>query len=265
MPVILVIIVVAAWIVILGPSLMRRRSQAGGGITSMSHFHRTLRTLEHAGPEPIVTPAYRLRAAGDAGAARAGGGFSEIQAVPVLTVVGADRLPRPALAFLGEPPAGQDVSQIRPAPSRRSSTERARTDDFGPDDFDDDDFQRGDSAMERLNRLGRPSEAYARSQVRRRRRDTLGVLAIAFVGTLLIGFVPGASAAWIVSMIAGAALAGYVALLVHLRRNAEDTVEKLRYLQPGSVTAGYPAGAARVPMYMSGRYAHPSNQAAAAH
>jgi hypothetical protein len=112
---------------------------------------------------------------------------------------------------------------------------------------------------------GRASDAFARSQVRRRRRDTLGVLAVTFVGTLLIGLVPGASAAWIVSIIAGVSMAAYVALLVHLRRNAEDTAEKLRYLQPGSVTAGYPVGGQRVPVYMSGRYAHPSNQAAAVH
>ena len=58
---ILVIIIAAAWIVILAPSLMKRRSQSVGEIGSISHFHRQLRVLEHSGPQPIVTPAYRLR------------------------------------------------------------------------------------------------------------------------------------------------------------------------------------------------------------
>ena len=37
---ILVIIIAAAWIVILAPSLMKRRSQSVGEIGSISHFHR---------------------------------------------------------------------------------------------------------------------------------------------------------------------------------------------------------------------------------
>ena len=43
-------------------------------------------------------------------------------------------------------------------------------------------------------------------------------MAAVFVGTLAIGFVPGASAVWILTALSGAALAAYVALLVHLRR-----------------------------------------------
>ena len=52
MPVILVIIIVAAWIVILGPNLIRRRSNSGNGTTSISHFHRQLQILEHSRPRP---------------------------------------------------------------------------------------------------------------------------------------------------------------------------------------------------------------------
>src|SRR5665811_1335813 len=104
MPVILVIIIVTAWIVILGPNLMKRRSRAAGGINSISHFHRALRILEHSAPEPIVPPAYRLGSVGGTGGPPRTAGYPEVSAVPVLSVVGADKLRRPALAFLGEDP-----------------------------------------------------------------------------------------------------------------------------------------------------------------
>ena len=70
---ILVIIIAAAWIVILTPSLMKRRSQAVGEIGSISHFHRQLRVLEHSGPQPIVAPAYRLRSVDGSGDGEANG------------------------------------------------------------------------------------------------------------------------------------------------------------------------------------------------
>src|SRR5271155_4536252 len=108
MPMILVIIIAAAWIVILTPSLMKRRSQAVGEIGSISHFHRQLRVLEHSGPQPIVAPAYRLRSVDGGGAGTPmGPGYPDVAAVPVLTVVGAGQLPRPALAFLGEDPGDE--------------------------------------------------------------------------------------------------------------------------------------------------------------
>ena len=107
--------------------------------------------------------------------------------------------------------------------------------------------------------------AEARFRVRKRRRDALVVMVAVFVGTLahrlrarsLAGVGPHRSV--------GVALAGYVALLVHLRRQAEERERKLHYLRPeGSVGWESGSGAhARVPM--SGRYAHPSNPAFAAH
>ena len=63
---ILVIIMVVAWMVILGPSILRRRSREGG-VNSISHFHRQLRVLEQSAPEPIVAPAYRLYAVDGSG------------------------------------------------------------------------------------------------------------------------------------------------------------------------------------------------------
>ena len=68
--------------------------------------------------------------------------------------------------------------------------------------------------------------------------------------------------------VAGAA-SSWLWLLVHLRQLAEERERKLHYLSPvsrGSLPSAVPGAlGAGVPVYMSGRYAHPSNQAAVAH
>jgi hypothetical protein len=258
--VILVIIIVVAWIVILGPNVMKRRSATVKG--SISHFHRALRTLEHAAPEPIVTPAYRLRmvGAGGAGGARQGAGGArqgvargaehpDVPAMPVLTAVGADQLPRPALAFLGDPLQGA----IRHDGAGATTGVAVPAWAPSPPAIDD----------EWPDARGGGNDAYARRLACRRRRDTLGILAVVLVSTLMIGFVPGAGAAWVVSVVSGAALVAYVGMLVRLRRMADQREQKLRYLRPGTAPT-HPGGAVRLPVYMSGRYAHPSNQAAVA-
>jgi len=249
---ILVIIIAAAWIVILTPSLMKRRSQAVGEIGSISHFHRQLRVLEHSGPQPIVAPAYRLRSVNGSGEVTAQGpGYPEVAAVPVLSVVGAGQLPRPALAFLGEEPADDQDGRIDP---RRTGPLGAGQDERWP--------APGVAGPE-MGMPPRPSPADTRFLVRKRRRDTLAVTTGIFGATLVIGFVPGASAAWVLTALSGIAVAAYVALLVHLRRMAEERERKLHYLRPeGSPEPG--SGARRAPLAMSGRYAHPSNQAVAA-
>ncbi|MGH9080265.1 MAG: hypothetical protein ACRDYE_09385, partial [Acidimicrobiales bacterium] len=227
MPVILVIIIAVAWIAILAPNMMKRRTRLGDGISSISHFHQQLRVLEHSAPEPIVAPAYRLRTVdGDAtGTARPD--HADEVAAPVLTVVGADQLPRPALAFLGRdgdepaPPASPP-----PAPALRV-------------------------------------DGSARHVVRRRRRDTLSVLSAVFVTTLLIGFLPGARPAWVVGALTGAALVAYVALLVRLRRLADERGRKLHYLRDEGLASmvGRGMGGGTV---LAGRLAHPSHQVWAA-
>ena len=242
MPVILVIIIMVAWVVILGPNLLKRRSRTVGGINSISHFHRQLRVLEHSGPQPLVTPAYRLRAVDGAkplGSPDAGG---DVRVIPKLAVVGADQLPRPALAFLGEPvegsaSVGTDMFTPQGAGGRPSETEDGR------------------APVEAANRA---ADGYARS-LARRRRDTLAVLGLVFVGTLMIGFVPGAAVAWVLTLVSGLALAAYVALLVRMRQVAEERDRKLRYLRP-PVDPGQDE-----PFGISGRYAHPSYQMAVAH
>ncbi len=239
---VLVIIVGVAWIIILVPSVMKRRSRAVGEIGSISHFHQQLRVLEQSAPQPIVTPAYRLRAvdgSGDATVVPHGP-----HQVPVLTVVGADQLPRPALAFLGNPPAsadGEEASEFMTVPASPEATPAS--------------WPMVGAGSEPAVTSTRTGDTHQRHLVRRRRRDTLVVLFGVFIVTLLIGFIPRASTAWAVTALSGLALVAYVAFLVHLRRMAEEREQKLHYLNPDGIV--------RAPVAVSGRYAHPSNQAAA--
>jgi hypothetical protein len=229
--------------------LLRRRARSGDGVNSISHFHRQLRVLEHSAPQPIVAPAYRLRAvAGSAGAgARSAADGPEV--APVLTVVGANDLPKPALAFLGEDPepaalptAGRPGSPASP----RSGAAPSRP---GP--------WAGGSR--------RPEASLSRRRACRRRRDTLAVLSLTVVLSALIGLVPGAHLVWAVAAVAGVALVGYVALLVHLRRVAEEREHTLAYLRPATSGADLPPGMAEPSAHIGGRYAHPAYQAAAGH
>jgi hypothetical protein len=205
----LVIVIALAWLVILIPGFLRRRSASDESV-SISHFHRQLRVLEHSAPPPIVAPAYRLRVDEDG----ADGPVSVQPAEPpALTVVGARDLPRPALAFLGEDPGRRDHPGWEVG---------SRTVPSGPE------------AADRL----RP-DAGARRLARQRRRDTLAVLILGFVASLMIGFVPGARVAWAAAGVFGVALAAYLGLLVQLRRRAEERERKLHYLPaaPHAATA----------------------------
>jgi len=250
MPVVLAIIILLAWVVILGPSLMKRRSRLSDGVHSISHFHQQLKVLEHSAPEPIVAPAYRLRSVDGAGGPAIH--YPGAESPPVLTVVGAKQLPRAALAFLGE---------SEPEPERAVAAPRPPAGGVRVDDVEDlsDWMPRQDRAQ--YAGPPRTPDPYAR-QVTRRRRDTLAVLCALFLVSLAIGFLPGATSAWIVTALAGTAMAVYVTLLVRLRQQAEERERKLRYLSPRvdrDVRAGIPTDA------VAGRYAHPSAGRAVAH
>jgi hypothetical protein len=235
---ILVIIILVAWLVILGPNLLKRRSRTVGAVSSISHFHRQLRVLEHSAPQPLVTPAFRLRTVDGSDVVGEGADGRPAPVAPKLSVVGADQLPRPALAFLGEDPVASGAGpEGTPDPVRPGVAESTP----------------------------RPPEASARAAARRRRRDTLGVLTLVFALTLLIGCIPGAAVAWIASLVSGVALTAYVAMLVRMRQMAEERERKLHYLRPPApVGEEAPYGDLGLPVRISGRYAHPSNQAVAA-
>ena len=255
MPVVVVIIIVAAWAVLLGPSLVKRRAR-GGGDQSITHFHYQLRVLEQRAPEPIVSPAYRLRSVDDSGAPTTIN-YPDTGKPPVLTVVGAKELPRPALAFLGEPEA--EVHD--PTPFDRAQIGPATDADYGDYDQYGYDPAPATTAVPAATMAPRGPDAYTRGQARRRRRDTLSVLGAVFVVTLLAAVVTGSSFVWAIVALDAVALGAYVALLVHLRRMAVEREMKLHYLDP---LAARPARPGTQRTYMSGRYAHPSNQQAAA-
>ncbi len=277
---VLVIIILVAWAVILGPSLLKRRAR--GGDHSITHFQHQLRILEHSTPEPLVAPAYRLRTVDERGTPTAIT-YPDCSTPPKLTVVGAKELPRPALAFLGEPapePVEAPMAQVPVIEAPRGPQDRTvlHGDDVGyldervelavapgrprpprsewtgfappPVEFDDDDDDHR-------------AESFARQQARRRRRDTLAVLAAVFLTTLVFGAVTGASALWALCALDAVALAAYVAVLVHLQRLAVERERKLHYIDGRDRARGPRAGG--LPTQVSGRYAHPSNQQAVAH
>jgi hypothetical protein len=77
----------------------------------------------------------------------------------------------------------------------------------------------------------------------------------------MAGLVTGSSFVWAVVALDAVALGAYVGLLVHLRRRAQEREMKLHYLEP---RADRPEPIGGLPTYVSGRYAHPSNQQAIA-
>jgi hypothetical protein len=247
MPVILLVVVAVVWIAILGRGMLRRRTDGVDGITSISDFHQQLRVLEHSAPPPIVAPAYRLHAIGGRLVSPGEAEGPEHDGPPVLTVVGAKDLPRPALAFLGHE-VGEEPEHPAPTgppgPTARSHPGPAASFDDGARSAGP--FQRP------------PHEQLARRLARRRRRDILGVLTVVFVLTMLGGFIPGASVLWTLSALSGLALTAYVVLLVQIRRRAEERERKLRYLGRFVDDAGEPFA-----VDAAGRYAHPSHGAAA--
>jgi hypothetical protein len=227
-----VVILVVAWLVILGPSMFRRRSEHGGGVSSISHFHHQLRVLEQSRGEPTVFPAFRLQSV-PGQPTPVESNSTERSVRPVLTVVGAKELPRPALAFLGDavPSPEPELSYRQPYPERYSAP-----------------------------RLANPE---ARLLARRRRRDTLAVLALVFIVTLVIGSIPGARPAWVVTVIAGVALGAYVAMLVHMQNVMAEAERKLHYLRPG-VGPGWSRDeylAMAGMQYGASRYGHPAGHA----
>lgn len=213
-------ILVMAWVVILGPGVVRRHGEHGDGVSSISRFHRQLEVLEHSGAQPLVHPAYRLHST-EGGTPGVKPRYPEVGSVPVLTVVGADLLPRPALAFLAE--------------------------DHG--------------SPARL--LPITSDPDPRMRARRRRRDTLSVLAMVVLTTFLIGFVPGAGLVWLVTVVGAGVLAAYVAMLVHMRAQAEERERKLHYLHVSDDDAWGEPDDRDLAAYEASRYAHPAYQAAA--
>jgi hypothetical protein len=152
---------------------------------------------------------------------------------PVLTVVGCDQLPRPALAYLAE--------QGPVAPQAPGGADRAADNGYPM------------------------SDAFSRQVARKRRRDTLMVLVLTFACSLFLGMIPATRMLWVVSAISGVAIVAYVALLVHLRGVAAERERKLHYLRPeGAYETGTTAGAYQYDeRYRDARYGNPADRSVA--
>ncbi len=100
-------------------------------------------------------------------------------------------------------------------------------------------------------RLTRPvaanSAALRRRQSQKRRRDVFFALVAGTVGFLALALIPGLSILWSVQVLFDLLLAGYVAILVHLRNQAAEREMKLRYMssaRPSRSRHSYDFGAA---------------------
>ncbi len=82
-----------------------------------------------------------------------------------------------------------------------------------------------------VGRTGLPMSPNAQ----KRRRDALAILALAAVGSLLLAVVLSSLALWVVQILTDFLLVGYVALLIHLRRRADDQRAKVHFLSQPAV------------------------------
>jgi hypothetical protein len=189
--VILLVLVVVLWILVLTPSLYRRFAERDS-VGSIDHFHRSLNTLEHAGPK-LVNPAYRLHTAMP-------GGTVEIPAEPEMY--------RAKLVLL------------RPVDDEESA------------DIDDDDgvhYERVgvldppeppvmyDESRAQL-------QGHRRQQARRRRSSLLLVLTGLTFTTAILGTLPALRLAWVFTVLTGLALLGVVGLIAYARQIEGQTV-----------------------------------------
>jgi hypothetical protein len=158
---------------------------------------------------------------------------------PILTVVGCDQLPKPALAYLGEQGPPRSETPIEP--------DHRPAEPVAPDSY-------------------RVSDAFTRQLARRRRRDTLMVLVLTFACSVFLGMIPAARMLWVVSAISAVAIVAYVAVLVHLRSVAEERERKLHYLEPEPEYGAGVAGGAHQDddRYRDARYGHPAGRSVAA-
>ena len=229
---------VVVWLVVLGPSVLRRvRDRRETEVESVGTFHRELRILEHASP-PLVPPAYRLR-----GGTSSGPSGPALRAKPVLQLVNGEPLPPPALAFLGKDPS-----------SRPAAAEDGRA--AGPDHGKPVHGLEDTRPLPAEHRQQSRREHEVRRLVRQRRRDTLVILLVVTVLSMMAGAL-GLGGAWILALVAGLSAVAYVWMLVNLHARADERERKLRYLEHGgdrygAQVAGYGYGDERA---RSGRVA----------
>ncbi len=78
----------------------------------------------------------------------------------------------------------------------------------------------------------RPAGLPMSAAAQKRRRDTLAVLGVAVLATLLLAVVSGSMLLWLVQVVTDLAFVAYVAVLVHLRRKAQERKASVHFLSP---------------------------------
>jgi hypothetical protein len=226
--VILLVLVGALWVVMLVPSIIRRRSEHGG-TGSIDHFHHQLQLLEHAGPK-FVAPAYRLHTA-------VPGGDSSLAPVD-------PNSSRPKLVLL-RPVEDEDEADI-------DGLDGCHYERVGVLDHQDP----GISPAQARAELG----AYRRQMARQRCTFMLRILTLITISTALLGILPVLHLIWILTALTGLADLGLMGLIAYARevelqreRRREGLYDRSHHTSeydeadgyeyqddPGYASAGYP-------------------------
>ena len=84
----------------------------------------------------------------------------------------------------------------------------------------------------------RPAGLPMSPDAQRRRRDALAVLGVAVLCSLLLAVVAGNMLLWVAQIVADLLFVGYIAMLVHLRRRAEERRASVHFLsEPATPSA----------------------------
>lgn len=219
------LLIVLLWAVFLGPGLVRRLLERRSG-DSIGSFHRQLGVLRRTGPT-LVPPANKLTTAEAPGPSIGATGLPIVSSRPSLVVLRHDPAGSEASASGSAAPGAEEV--VAPGSARHLAAvgEPATVQDAVAADYGAVVAQRG---------IGRHNDPYFRPAACKRRRDVLSVMAALFVGTGLVGAIPAARPALVVTALAALALGAYIMLLVHLRNVVAERETKVRYL-PAPVVA----------------------------
>jgi len=211
----LILILVALWLVVLTPAFIKRHLERRSTV-SIDSFHRSLHLLERTGPK-LVNPAYRLDTArSTTGLAPGQSGWPPVSSTPgrpnlvLLRPVDDGDGPPDAVAVNGgdevvDEVSGQHYLRVHPSPTDpvgMAGVGGRRNGGFGTG---------SDAPPSLASRTGE----YRAEQARRRRRDILLALAVTVTLTALVGIVQALHPLWIITVLAGIALAGYVGLAAY--------------------------------------------------
>lgn len=213
------LILALVWIVILAPGYMKKRAERRS-TGSIESFHHQLHLLERTGPK-LVEPAYRLETArARQGPAPGASGYPVVSSAPG----------RANLVLL-KPVDENQGAAVADVVDDRQGTHYQRVAVLEPEVETDPEPPR------------RPGpDPYRRQLARRRRRDTLAVLAGTFFLTAVLGSVRALRPLWVVTLLSGLALMAYIALIVYAQSLEADRRQSYQGVAFGYGSAPSPGG-----------------------